>query len=371
MSTPLRPDPWPPAGKDTATNAQPNFGPAIGQDADLDSAGNIVTIEQGRERRARRDGARAKGERPDRSEARQDRADRRERRRSGKSDEAAVGSPTAPGMDAVATDEPTTVGEPAEVGTVEAGASAVSIVETPNAANQPDATPRGALVPPILDSAASPRIVERTRFQLEQAEHAIANAPEIVGLVAPLVRHVNTVTEQLNEAQMTVGRLMAERDALRARLAEAEGVPVDEIALATLGDAHVDADASARKLQRIEARQSALIVDDKKPSPLRPVGITLGFVPETDTFDGLKRMARRRQLFAAVVLVTAFTGLRIASSNGVQFDKFSRDGLADLQYVGMVFQVFLMAWMLYRVVRVGGKGVSWLFPDPNGRRRRR
>ncbi len=265
---------------------------------------------------------------------------------------------------AVANGDAATVAPDAET----AGLAADSAPETGGAVARPQ---RGVLVPPLLDAAVSERTVERTRAQLEQAEQAIANAADVVGLVAPLVRHVNTVTEQLNEANMTVGRLMAERDALRVRLAEAEGVPIDEIVVMPLAEPVGDGEPSTRRLQRIEARQAAPQEDEKKPNPLRPVGVALGFTPEVDSFDGLKRMARRRQLFAAVLMVSVFTALRIATANGVQFDNMSRNGLADLQYVGSLFQVFLIAWMLYRVVRVGGKGASWLFPDPNGRKRRR
>lgn len=366
MSTPVRPCPWSPARKDTATNAQRDLGPESAPDDELGAAGNIVTIEQGRERRARRDGGREKGERPDRSEARQDRADRRERRRSGKAD-----APVAAAESDVADADVVAANADAVAVSGDQGSAAVAVAESPVAPAEPEDVRSGVLVAPILDAGASQRTVERTRVQLEQAEQAIANAPEVVGLVAPLVRHVNTVTEQLNEAQITVGRLMAERDALRARLAEAEGVSVDEIAVMTLQEPGGDGDAASRRLQRIEARQVASPGEEKKPNPLRPVGIMLGFVPEADSFDGLKRMARRRQLFAAVVLVAAFTAMRIATANGVEFDNMSRDGLADLQYVGSIFQIFIIAWMLYRIVRVSGKGVSWLFPDPNGRKRRR
>lgn len=370
MSTPLRPDPRSLARKDTTTNAQRDIQPITGQDDEPSTGGTIVTIEQGRERRASRDGTRVKGER---SDTRQDRADRRERRRAGKPDAPVAAESEVSEIAAAAADGNGVVEDPGSGQPAVEPVEGIAIADAPGAAMAIAETPRGVLVAPMLDAAASARTIDRTRAQLEQAEQAIANAADVVGLVAPLVRHVNTVTEQLNEANVTVGRLMAERDALRARLAEAQGVSIDEISVLPLPlpESTGDGEPSSRRLQRIEARQAVTPVEETRPNRLRPVGVALGFVPEVDSFDGLKRMARRRQMFAAVLLVSGFTALRIASSNGVQLDNMSRDGLADLQYVGMIFQVFLIAWMLYRVVRVSGKGVSWLFPDPNGRKRRR
>lgn len=339
--------------KDRATNARPETREDAASDEPNGGGGTIVTIEQGRERRARRN----------RTEPRPDRFERRERRRTGSVDLAdAAGEsddldPSGATIDAA-------VGPAGASGEDQSGAA--SAVEPD--VGQPR---RGVLSTPVLAGAATPRTIDRVRLQLEDAERAVANAPEVAAMVAPLVRHVNTVTDQLNDAQITVGRLMAERDALRLRLAEAEGVSVEEVARLGL-TATDDGDPSGRRLQRIEAREFATHADErKKPNPLRPVGVALGFVPAEETFDGLKRMSRRRRIFVASLLAVVTAAILFARSAGMDFGKVSRDSLADIAFVGPFFQAVLMGWMAYRIVRVGSKGMGWLFPDPNGRKKRR
>jgi hypothetical protein len=288
--------------------------------------------------------------------------DRRERRRADKADPA---DETAPDR-----------GDDSAAGLVAGSALALAEpipadADAESMATAVNAVARRTLVAPVLPGDASPRAIERTRVQLQQAEQAIATAPDLAALVAPLVRHVNSVTEQLNEAQLTVGKLAAERDALRHRLADSEGIPIEDIPVLTAVAVDGEADAEARRLLRIEARESAITPEERKPNPLRPVGVRMGFVPASDAFDDLKRMARRRQIFAATLIAGLVIGIWMATSEGRNLGAWAQENLAGYAYVGLIFQAFIMAWMFYRVVRVGGKGVRWIFPDPHAPKKRR
>ena len=48
----------------------------------------------------------------------------------------------------------------------------------------------------------------------------------------------------------------------------------------------------------------------------------------------------------------------------------SKDSLAGLPLVGELMSYFLAGWVFYRIVRVGGKGVKWVFPSEQKRKRR-
>ncbi len=78
------------------------------------------------------------------------------------------------------------------------------------------------------------------------------------------------------------------------------------------------------------------------------------------------------RVFAIALVLIVVVGWAAARMMGLSMpDKLSRDSLAALPYVGNLMAVFLAGWMFFRVIRVSSKGVRWLFPSDDPRRRRR
>ncbi len=321
------------------------------------SASNIVAIDEGRERRDKR------GKNP-----RLDKNDRKAQRRSARSGGTAVEEAdevSLPGDRDIQQNGTEVLVSDASADVVAADLALGDVVDVPSAlaVAQPSSP---ALVAPLVDTTSGSKIVERTRVQFHAAESAVVNNPEVIAVIAPLIRHVNGVTEQLNDAQINLGRIMAERDALRARLAAVEGVDVTDLAIIPITEtAAVSVDKHGSRLQRIESR-----ADDarSKGSSKSKVKNPLGVDPMA-TREEMARVARRRQLLAIALFGAVGILLYINSREGNDISKISRDSLADLQFVGVFFNMFFMVWMLYRVVRVGGKGAKWLFPHNQQQRR--
>ena len=72
------------------------------------------------------------------------------------------------------------------------------------------------------------RTLQREQRKQQQAAAALENAGEAPGLGA-LNRQLTLLTEQLGAAHRILGRVAAERDALRQRLADLQGIPVEDI----------------------------------------------------------------------------------------------------------------------------------------------
>ncbi|MCC6314262.1 MAG: hypothetical protein IT337_09625 [Thermomicrobiales bacterium] len=369
--------------------------PDTGDDDPID---NVVAFEQGRDRRNRRtEAGQQRAEKREervgqRQERRDERADAKERNKETRPERPAPANRTermeqkddraSQRSDRVAQREErkqTRHAEPAPV--LEAIAPQPTVADDPAAAPAlaetalvPAPNPSSSvLVVPLLNTAAlSPRAVDRARGQLATAEQAVLNADGLTATIAPLIRHVNTVTEQLNEAQLTVGRLTAERDALRQRLAQAEGVTVEQLGfIATSISASPEmAEAHAAKLKRLEARADRNHESSDGKAPNR-ILTTIGIQAQSESDEHFKLMTRRRQVLAAAVMLTIFLVMRAIQSNGGSTSGFSRDSLAEIQGIGSLMQVFIVCWMLYRIVRVGGRGVRWVFPSNTNNKRRR
>ena len=205
------------------------------------------------------------------------------------------------------------------------------------------------------------------RVQKEAAEKAILSSPDVTAAVAPLVRHVNAITEQLNDAQITIGRLTAERDALRQRLIDETGALADQIDRQLASEVR-DPERRQNRLLRLEAADE----EAEDPSRFRLVFQRAGFIiPDDAGEEEYKQAARKRQIFAVVLLSLIGLGMWAYQQDPNNVGGISRETLTLIPYVGTIVQVFLAAWILYRVVRVGGKGARWLFPQQNTRRRRR
>jgi hypothetical protein len=192
----------------------------------------------------------------------------------------------------------------------------------------------------------SERRKRRSRGVDEEAE----DGDPLAGL-GPMVRHLAAMTKELSEAQRTVGRLTAERDLLRQQLGDDGMLPTGS------------AEAVGARPNR-EARQAAKLLErtgDAKPAP---------------TPEELAAMAeaagRRRRFIALGVLVAIAGAIWIGRMLEVPVGEYlSKNGLAKIPYLNSVFQILLISFLLFRVVRVGGKAGSWLFPSPEEPKRRR
>lgn len=165
-----------------------------------------------------------------------------------------------------------------------------------------------------------------------------------------LVRQLSLTSQQLNAAHRVIGRLSAERDILRQHFADAVGIPVEEVIVAT-------------ETNPAEAAQKKAHVEAKPPSKLEKLNYFGG--------SDYRRMRRRRQTF--VVILFGFVLVLWALSRAGYWSmpsNLSRDSLGEIPYVGELMTYFLAGWLFFRVAKVSSKGVRWVFPSENRRRRR-
>jgi hypothetical protein len=183
----------------------------------------------------------------------------------------------------------------------------------------------------------------------ERARRKNTSAPNEENLL--LVRQLSLTSQQLNAAHRVIGRLSAERDILRQHFADAVGIPVNEVVIAT------DTDAT-------EAAQKKVHVEAKPPSRLEKLNYFGG--------NDYAQMRRRRQAFVGVLfaIILALWGLSRAGFWSMP-DNISRDSLGQVPLVGDLMTYFLAGWLFFRVAKVSSKGVRWVFPSDNRQRRRR
>ena len=186
------------------------------------------------------------------------------------------------------------------------------------------------------------KAIARIESQHRQAEASIAGVDLQGAAIAPLIRYVNAVSHQLNESQKAIGKLQVERDALRTQVIGLNGVPVDVDALAEQagGTDHLTESAKA---SRRDARNSE---PDKEPKTVEDMG-------------------RQRRLIALVglaVLGVVALGLRL-TAHAVDLSNVSKNGLGSVAIIGSFMQVFLAGMIFYRLIRIGGRGAKWLFPE--------
>ena len=83
-------------------------------------------------------------------------------------------------------------------------------------------------------------------------------------------------------------------------------------------------------------------------------------------------MRKRRQRFVLGLLGIALGIWLLGTMGFFQMpEKLGKDSLAHLPLIGNLMSVFLAGWILSRVVKIGGKGVKWVFPSEDPRRKRR
>ena len=266
--------------------------------------------------------------RPSREERRTARGERRQRPRAPRAEQA-----TAPVSPATAP-ENETAGDPALV--PEAATAAAEALVINLSGKKPN---RGA------------RTLKRARRKQQDAAAALAGADDNPALGA-LNRHLNMMMQQLGTAHRVIGRIAAERDALRQQLADLQGIPVEEIVVTTIG-ASSELTSSAAKLS--------------EPQP--KTGLSrLNYFGGEDVVV----MRRRRQMFVLALLLLVVI-LWLSSRMGFWQlpSNLSRDSLTGLPYIGEFMTYFLAGWLLFRFVKVSSKGVKWVFPSDDPRRRRR
>lgn len=232
-------------------------------------------------------------------------------------------------------------GEPADIATVEdesAEGVALAVAESP-------------LAEPVEGKSQRPgKTVRKRANTADRARRKNSVAAAEQSLI--LVRQLSVTTQQLNAAHRVIGRLSAERDILRQHFADAVGIPVNEVVVATETDPTTD---EHHKKTHVEA---------KPPTRMEKLNYFGG--------NDYTQMRRRRQTFVGILL--AFVLLLWALSRAGYWampDNLSRDSLGQVPLIGDLMTYFLAGWLFFRVAKVSSKGVRWVFPSDNRQRRRR
>lgn len=193
------------------------------------------------------------------------------------------------------------------------------------------------------------RASRRRANTADKARRKNTSAPSEESLL--LVRQLSLTSQQLNAAHRVIGRLSAERDILRKHFADAVGIPVHEVVIAT-------------DTGNVEAAPKEVHVEAKTPSRMEK----LNYFNSTD----YAQMRRRRQTFVAVLLafILVLWGLSRAGYWAMP-DNISRDSLGTVPIIGDLMTYFLAGWLFFRVGKVSSKGIRWVFPSDNRQRRRR
>ncbi|MFN8593971.1 MAG: hypothetical protein U0031_21160 [Thermomicrobiales bacterium] len=200
------------------------------------------------------------------------------------------------------------------------------------------------------------RTADRARKKQAAATAAVQSVDQNHSLGA-LNRHLNMMMQQLTMSHRVIGRIAAERDALRQQLADLQGIPVDQIHVTTVAGATEEAPrASApRKMQPSEPEE---------PSRFARYNFLGG--------EDIALVRKRRQMFVLTLLIVGAILYVIAQQKHWQISgDISKNGLSALPYVGQLMSVFLAGWLMFRVIRISSKGLMWVFPSDKKTRRRR
>ncbi|MEZ4564563.1 MAG: hypothetical protein R2853_17655 [Thermomicrobiales bacterium] len=228
--------------------------------------------------------------------------------------------------------------------------------ETDEAVDQLDQKPEAEVKAAAVDAtaqAADPvrasRAHRRRANTADRARRKNTSAPSEENLL--LVRQLSLTNQQLNAAHRVIGRLSAERDILRQHFADAVGIPVNEVVVAT------DTDSTAETQKKVH-------VEAKPPSRMEKLNYFGG--------NDYAQMRRRRQAFVGVLfaIILVLWGLSRAGYWSMP-DNISRDSLGQVPLIGDLMTYFLAGWLFFRVAKVSSKGVRWVFPTDKGQRRRR
>jgi hypothetical protein len=216
---------------------------------------------------------------------------------------------------------------------------------------------------PSASAKKGARAIQRHQKKQQAAEAAVAavDSEETNPSLGALNRHLNMMMQQLSTAHRVIGRTSAERDALRQQLADLKGVPVEEIHVTTIG---IGADEPVKAAANHAHAHAHAHANTATPSTMSKLNI---FSSSLD----YEVMRRRRQRFVLALLAVVLTVWIVSRFMGWEMPtNLSRDSLGALPFVGDLMSMFLAGWLMYRVVRVSAKGVRWVFPSDDPRRRR-
>jgi hypothetical protein len=88
--------------------------------------------------------------------------------------------------------------------------------------------------------------------------------------------------------------------------------------------------------------------------------------------DDIAVARKRRQRFAlGLLLIVLILGLSIRLGIMQLPDNLSRESLTAIPLIGDFLSIFLVGWIFFRFIRISGKGVKWVFPSEDQKRRRR
>jgi len=201
------------------------------------------------------------------------------------------------------------------------------------------------------------RTADRARRRQQAAEVGIEEPGESAVSLGPVLRHLNTVTKEMALAYRTIGVLTSERDSFRRQVYELQGLPVPEDETRR---------TNSTRAETKDARAEARLVKQAERAGDEPA------LSEEEMAEKLRAMVLRRRMIALGAIATLAVIYAIGKLNSYDWSSFSRDSLAKVQFVGPLFQVFLIGFVVYRVARVSGKAGRWLFPgDQLPKKRRR
>jgi hypothetical protein len=199
----------------------------------------------------------------------------------------------------------------------------------------------------------SSHTLRRAQRKRQEATAALGDASDNPALGA-LNRHLNMLTQQLGTAHRVIGRVAAERDALRQQLADLQGIPVEEIVVTSIG-------AATEKDER-----PAKTRESDEPQPQTGIARFNYF-----RHEDIDVMRKRRQILALVLVGVVLVLWFLGRMGMFQLpENLGKDSLANLPFIGEIMSYFLAGWVFYRVIRIGGRGVKWVFPSDQKRKRR-
>jgi hypothetical protein len=201
--------------------------------------------------------------------------------------------------------------------------------------------------------------------------------------IGALNRHLSVMTQQLGTAHRVLGRVAAERDAFRQQLADLQGIPIDAIPVTSL-------DPTKSRRSSPKAGQSA----NQPGSPVQGIAVAVpgqpggqssiatgadepsspSFMSRLNYFsvDDIAVARKRRQRFAlGLLLLVLILGLSIRLGIMRLPDNLSRESLTAIPLIGDFLSIFLVGWLFFRFIRISSKGVKWVFPSEDQKRRRR
>ena len=109
-----------------------------------------------------------------------------------------------------------------------------------DAAGRPDASAVAADAVAIAAAGKKPERAPRIQQRLQRKQQRTAAARENTGAapgLGALNRQLEMLIAQLGAAHRVLGRVSAERDALRQQLADLQGIPVEDVVVPSIGAA--------------------------------------------------------------------------------------------------------------------------------------